>query len=228
MRALGVLEPLLAKPWDYVQQDAEQRLAGYLRCEPDAVQLIVIVGAWHGDEVARMLSHYQSCSFICLEPNPGDYAELAARFRDNDRVVCLPLAASDVTGAVTFHLVERSGTSSLLAPRQDDPRLNKAGVIDVPASRLDDLVELRGLQVDCLWIDAQGAELRVLAGAAETLKRTRTLFLEVATLESSYQDGATMADLAAMLEPLGFTLRSLGTDSANGEGNSLWVRRVGA
>lgn len=214
----------MPKPYAFVQLDLQENLHQYLRCDPGDVELIVIVGAWHGDEVRAMIDRYPRCRFLCLEPNPSDYTVLSRRFAGNPRVQCLQVAASDQSGVATFHEVARPGTSSLLAPRAEDPRLLLAGSFEVETVRLDELDELRrARRIDCLWIDVQGAELKVLHGASALLDSTDAAFLEVATRDSSYVGGATMNELREFLEPRGFSLASLGIDAENGEGNALWL-----
>jgi FkbM family methyltransferase len=50
----------------------------------------------------------------------------------------------------------------------------------VKCVRLDDIIEKDKI-IDFIWVDVQGAEDIVFAGAAETLKRTRYVYTEYAT-----------------------------------------------
>jgi len=51
----------------------------------------------------------------------------------------------------------------------------------VKCIRLDDLETIKDNVIDFMWVDVQGAEDIVFAGAAETLKRTRYVYTEYAT-----------------------------------------------
>jgi FkbM family methyltransferase len=210
----------LPPPYEYVQLDVERRLHEYLGVPPGEVRLVAVVGAWRGHEVGRMLPRYPACRFVCLEPNPPDFAELVDRYAAEERVACVHAAAADVSGTLPLRRTGVKGTASLLEPA----RLDRADEVSVPVVRLDDLDELRGRGLDCLWVDVQGAEDRVLAGAGATLARTRALFLEVATRRSPYVGGASFEALDAVAREAGLRLAALGTDAANGEGNALWLR----
>jgi hypothetical protein len=73
-------------------------------------------------------------------------------------------------------------------------------------------------------MDVQGAEGMVLAGATETLKRTRAIFIEVALTESPYKGAALFPEISARLRADNFMCVGLGTDPGNGTGNAFFVR----
>jgi FkbM family methyltransferase len=223
-RILGIPDYSLPKPYDFVQADVEQNLNLHLGRTPDEIGTIVIVGAWHGREVVRMLERFPAAHFFCFEPNPQDFAVLESRFDGIERVTCFPLAASDAGGTTTFYEVDRPGTSSLFPPDPDDERLPLLGAFEVESVRLDDLPELRTARIDCLWVDVQGAESKVLSGGLQLLARTDALFLEVALHRSAYVGGTTLDELRSLLEPAGFSLHGLGLGHGGVEGNSLWLR----
>jgi hypothetical protein len=74
-----------------------------------------------------------------------------------------------------------------------------------------------------LVVDTQGADLKVLRGATETLKQVDGLLVEVAEAPL-YVGGCTFAELRAFLEPLGFHLRQLRTDAV-GHGDAFFCRK---
>ena len=227
-RILGIADYSLPKPYDFVQADVEQHLHLHLGRRAEEISAIVIVGAWHGNEVVRMLGRFPAAHFFCFEPNPQDYAVLESRFRGNERITCFSVAASDTAGKTSFYEVGRPGTSSLFPPDAGDERLPLVGTFEVETVRLDDLPELRAVRIDCLWIDVQGAEIKVLHGASELLARTDALFLEVALYRSAYVGGAQMEELRELLQPAGFSLHGLGLGHGGAEGNSLWLRSPSA
>jgi FkbM family methyltransferase len=227
-RSLLPLPPAYA----YVQQDAVANLPGYLGAEPGDIRRIVVVGAWHGEEVPEMLERFPNCRVLALEPSREAYAQLSARFAAESRVTCLPVAASDVDGTTTFHETNLDGNGSLLPlARPDDagaftvPGHAETETYDVRTVRLDSLDELRdGEPIHCLWVDVQGLELPVLEGATALIDRVGAAFLEVATAERSYEGATEFSDLHAWMAGRGFRLASLGTDPVNGQGNALWLR----
>lgn len=116
-----------------------------------------------------------------FEPLASNFHLLARNKHLNefDRVTPVKLALSDRAGAVDFFVppVSCSGVGRLVDGPLDDPH----GYVDkVQATTLDAFVAQRGVRrMDFLKIDVEGAELRVLRGGAETLRRLRpTIMIE--------------------------------------------------
>ena len=57
--------------------------------------------------------------------------------------------------------------------------------------------------IDLIWMDVQGAELDVLQGATEILKRTKMVSIEFH--ESQYCGASSAKDIRDLLLPYGFT-----------------------
>lgn len=149
---------------------------------------------------------------IALEPEPANHAALV-RAVDKaglaPRVDVLRAAAAEGPGEL------------LLTLNPDNPadhRLGDSGIA-VPALRLDDLLaERHWPAVTLVKIDVQGAESRVLAGAAETLRRLRPgVFIEI-------DDGALRAagssadELIDRLAGHGYGMYALGQGGARALG----------
>lgn len=112
---------------------------------------------------------------IALEPDPRNYRYLVENIRLNNltNVVALPIAAYSEACTLTLWLGRRSGESSLLA----DWDVTDAAV-KVPARRLDDAVEMVGVdRVDLVKVDVEGAEHHVLEGAVNVLRKYRPILL---------------------------------------------------
>lgn len=218
----------LPPPYEAVQLDVERHLSKYLHVDAAAISRIIVVGAHEGDEVFRMRAAYPKAQFLCFEPNPVSYQHLVEKFRGLDFVAVRQLALADVPGKTRFYEMEMPGNGSLLEPDPDcwatinQSQQNAVSSFEVTLSTLD--LEARGMPVDLLWIDVQGAEARVLAGAQLTLVRTKAVFLEVALVQSPYKGATLFDDLSAQLRFNGFVCVALGIDGWNGTGNALFVR----
>jgi methyltransferase, FkbM family len=98
---------------------------------------------------------------------------------------------------------------------------------DVTLSTLDE--EAKALpQIDLLWMDVQGAEAQVLRGAENTLGKTRSVFLEIALVQSPYKGAELFHGLEQTLTKFGFLCVGLGIDGWNGTGNALFVKDFGS
>jgi FkbM family methyltransferase len=90
--------------------------------------------------------------------------------RMTDRVTIEPAAAGAAAGSADlFHAGDTSGLSRLGSPNADSP----AGVrVRVPVVTLDEYCAAHRLRPDWILVDAEGADLYVLQGAAGLLRDT--------------------------------------------------------
>jgi FkbM family methyltransferase len=218
----------LPPPYETVQLDVERHLPKYLHVDSAAILRIVVVGAHEGDEILRMRAAYPKAQFLCFEPNPASCQRLVEKYRGLDFVDVRQLALADLPGKTWFYEMEMPGNGSLLEPDPvswatiNQSQQNAVSSFEVTLSTLD--LEARGMPVDLLWMDVQGAEARVLAGAESTLVRTKAVFLEVALVQSPYKGAALFDEISASLRTHGFFCVALGVDGWNGTGNALFVR----
>lgn len=136
---------------------------------------------------------------VAFEPAPGNYARLAENVALNGRtnVSMWNVALSDRSAVLDFLDNGISQTGTLLMNARHAQGFRK---IQVQAHRLDEL-ELPA--PDLIKIDCEGAELQVLRGAAETLRRYRpVLHLEVHPLL-----GVSEAEVREFLDSAGYTIQ---------------------
>jgi FkbM family methyltransferase len=221
----------LPPPFESIQFDVERHLQNYLHCSREAISQIVIVGAHEAEELDRLRYNFSRSRFLCFEPNPASYERLVEKFGGLPEVTISKLALSDKRGTAKFFEPELAGNGSLLEPDLKQWALNnqiterKMATFEVTLSTLDE--EAKDLpQIDLLWMDVQGAEGQVLKGAELTLQRTRSIFLEVALVQSPYKGALLFPELQRMLENHGFTCVGLGVDGWNGAGNAFFLKNL--
>jgi FkbM family methyltransferase len=98
-----------------------------------------------------------------FEPEPRNAGFLRRHVQINGRgnVHVVQAAVSDVAGTARFDFGSGTGTG----------RLAQAGALEVRTVRLDDYCAEHGLAPAAIKIDVEGAEMSVLQGARETLRR---------------------------------------------------------
>lgn len=225
----GHPEMELPPAYEAIQLDVERHLHQYLHVSPEDISQVVIVGAHEADEVERLHRLYSGARFLCFEPNPNVFHRLTETFGQRSYVTISPLALSDAPGKARFYELDMPGNGSLLEPDVESWSTfcqwneKKMTSFEVDLSTLDrEAASLGG--VDLLWMDVQGAEGKVLRGAAETLRRTKSVFLEVSLATFPYKGALLFPQINAILQASGFVCVGLGLDAWNGSGNAFFVK----
>ncbi len=220
------------QPYDEIQTDVESRLHEFIRKPAGEVKTIVIVGGYLGYEISRLTQRYPQVELHVFEPSRRYFTQLSARYASFPQIHCHNLAVADVGGTLVFYEGSLDGIGSLLPlktqagpenwiPSGADP----AEHYEVKVTTLDDFAPLAEKNIDLLWCDVQGAELKVLRGSAKILKRVQALFLEVAATKTTYEGQCKLSELQTTLSCQGFYLAGIGLcHSGNGTGNGLWLR----
>lgn len=144
---------------------------------------------------------------VAFEPNPRTVSLLTDNVAASqaNNVVVAPIACTDVEQELTLFDATaggNSGSSSLSAENAGSARQ----AYTVRGRPIDDVVMELGLQrLDVLKADVEGAELLVIRGARNTLKRFQPkLVLEVVP-EQLQNMGTSVEELETMLRNLGYT-----------------------
>jgi FkbM family methyltransferase len=117
-------------------------------------------GAYNGDTLdALMGAGYQIEAVAAFEPDPNNYAKLAAR-PHNFNAMFLPCAVSSSASLVPFD--SGHGTSS---------RIDQRGQLTVQCVTIDEV--LPSFAPNLIKMDIEGAEPDALLGAERTLRRYR-------------------------------------------------------
>lgn len=174
----------------------------YLDVRESPMMLARALRAYEPTKTAALRSVIRpGMTFVDIGGNKGDFSLIAAKaMGDAGRIVCVepepinvewirksiernryasielaPVALAERDGEDTLFLGPKSGWHTLV----EDPSL-VVGTITVPIRTLDSLLAERGIgQVDVLKLDVEGAEDRVLAGAAATLSGVHPMTLLV-------------------------------------------------
>lgn len=132
------------------------------------------VGCHVGAILDMMLRLAPEGRHYAFEPLPHLYSGLVQKYSGRPNVHLHEVALSDTEGEATFHhVVTNPGLSGLLKRRFDRPH-EEVVEIRVKLARLDDLLP-PDLEVRLVKIDVEGAELQVLRGGFEMLRRSRSL-----------------------------------------------------
>lgn len=155
--------------------------------------VVIDVGANVGFFSWKVHSLRPSARIFACEPQSDNLRRLRAVYQvlHIDGAVC-PEACGKAEGEATLYL--RSSVTHSLDPAWHSD-LGPGTTETVPVTTLDKLCSSRGIQgVDLLKIDTEGAEIDVLSGAVDTLRRTRYVVLEYHSTELREQCRRLLTD----------------------------------
>ncbi len=148
---------------------------------------------------------------LAFEPNP----ETATLLRDNlaanhlENVVVEAIACTDKDQQLTLYAapINNTGASSLSETNAEYGDSTALKPFQVRGRPIDDVVkELNLSRVDAIKIDVEGAELQVLRGAVETLKRFHPKIVLEMVPEQLASFHTTPEEVAALIRSTGYTM----------------------
>lgn len=188
-RAVG-RETFMRRGYD---SDVMERLLGIVAAHmgrpPVAGRTFLDIGANIGTTTIPAVVRYGATRVIAFEPAPDAYALLRCNVVLNgldEQVDTLQVAVSDQPGLVTLELSDQNWGDRRVRVRDSAPESDQLGEANwqtaaVRAARFDDLVAELEIDVETIglaWIDTQGHEASVLAGASELLGRQLPMIVE--------------------------------------------------
>ena len=147
------------------------------------------VGANIGTASLAALRYHDASHAVAVEPDPRNFRLLRMNLIANDlepRATAVEAAVTAQDGEVELEMADRNlGDNRVRAtPEAGEPGRygeERRQVVKVPARRLDDIVAAAGIapaDVAVAWVDTQGHEGQVLAGAPELLAARVPFLLE--------------------------------------------------
>ena len=164
-----------------------------LVAKPDPT--ILEIGCNDGSDTLELLRLMPAAKVYCFEPDPRAVTRLKQRFGpDLHKITLSEIAIADKTGPISFYPStgdDRAGdfdqAGSIRTPKNtvlESPWVKFTKPITIKASRLDDwCAENHVREIDFLWMDVQGAEGDVIAGAQNILPHVRYVYTEYSNNE---------------------------------------------
>jgi FkbM family methyltransferase len=185
---------------------------------------ILHIGAHIGQEASFYSSH--GLPVIWIEASPDVFIKLQSNIRGFRKQTAVQALLGDVTDQVNFYMVplDKGQSSSIY---QLNPKFNLGDLTSVQETtleqkKLDDVFKLKDLSSYNYWvIDVQGAELKVLKGATNSLQNCSYLELEVSNFEN-YTGQPLFGEVSAFLKTRGFF--PVFDPPSNFHGNVLFIK----
>lgn len=141
---------------------------------------IIDVGANHGEWTRVALKYFPDAYYTLIEPQDHLRAHVADLLMRNSRIRWVGAGASDTCGSLPFTMFSCDDRSSF-TPTPEAAQANGMRQVEIPVTTLNEVVRSGDApSPDIVKIDAEGFDLRVLAGASELVGKTDIFLLEAA------------------------------------------------
>jgi FkbM family methyltransferase len=185
---------------------------------------IVDVGANQGEYSLWAIKHAGiTGKVIAFEPMDGLYDQLKFNFSLNPKyqnaLYPVKMGLSDTAGKLNLYGKEgeNEGVNTMFPTETHTVMIQEIN-LDTLDSQLS---QLKYKQVDLIKIDVEGAELQVLKGALDTIKKHRPYLMIEINREACLAGGYEPEDIFELLRPIGYTFEKIGL-----RGKRIPVKRV--
>lgn len=183
---------------------------------------IVDVGANHGDWTRTALKYFPDAHYTLVEPQEHLRTYVQDLLARDGRIRWVGAGAGDQVGTLPLTVSHRDDSSSFAFAAE----AAKAGAhqIDVPVTTLNELVRAGNAPFpDIVKIDAEGFDLRVLAGASELVGKTDVFLLE-AMICGGYEN--TLEAVIQAMSGLGYRIVAIHDLNNSPRYGLLWLCEV--
>jgi len=181
---------------------------------------IVDVGANRGNWTRTAMKYFPNARYNMFEPQEKMRAEVADLFENtNVEFHCMGAGPVNSTMKLTQHEWDDSHTFALTSQQAEDLGYPQ---VEVPVVALDDFFKERGLpKIDILKIDAEGWDLEVLKGAANTATQADVVLMEASVLNPVFTN--TVEEVVGAMSRLGFVLFDITDLNRTMKHGALWL-----
>jgi FkbM family methyltransferase len=188
--------------------------------------LFMVIGANFGVWVTALAAAHPTAHVYCFEPTPNTFSGLRDNIALNGlrNVTALQLAVSDSAGVLPFQVTENTSNLNRLAPikssaeDQHRGRFIGAHTTEVRSVMLDDFCKDQGVEkIGFLKIDVEGADVCVLRGARDLLRRRAIELMLIEVDPDNLRElGDSLEELASRIAENGYAFHFLQADGSLG------------
>lgn len=186
------------------------------------------VGCCKGDTIKDYCKKFNLKNIYGFEPNTENFQQLKENLRDFPKVALFNTAVSDCDIETKLYLAGNSSGHSLLSHTMAHSELPHEKVTSI---RLDTWALQNNVQnLDCVKIDTQGNDFRVILGMGNLIKTVKILQAEVWFCEDGYKDSHLFHKVMSYLHEKGLILYNFSalTHAKNARlrwGDAVFLRR---
>jgi FkbM family methyltransferase len=179
---------------------------------------IVDVGAHMGSWTRKALEYFPDAQYTLVEPQDRLKANIQDLLGRGCKITWINAGAADTSGELPFTVSRREDSCSFAPTSVDAGALR----ISVPVTTLNDIVSASNAPLpEMVKIDAEGFDLRVLAGASDLLGKTEIFFVEVAVGCPEFEN--TLANVVRMMDEAGYRVADITDINRSPKYGVLWL-----
>ena len=186
---------------------------------------IIDVGANHGNWTRTALNYFPDSYYTLIEPPDylkKDVQDLLARA--DGKIRWIGAGAGDKAGVLPF-MVSHRDDSSTFALTSEAAEARGLRQMDVPVVTLNEIARDGGAPFpEMVKIDAEGFDLRVIAGASDLLGRTDIFLLETAIFSRDVEN--TLENVMYTMSQAGYHLIDITDLNRSPKDGILWLCEI--
>jgi FkbM family methyltransferase len=173
--------------------------------------VILEAGAHVGFDTAQFAMLYPKAIIHAFEPVPDIYKQLEENTQKFSNVIRYKKALGLQNGKDFIYVSTGGvqGSSSLLAPEKHTelfPEVSFQNQIEIETIKMDTWAEQNKINnIDFMWLDMQGYELKVLSQGLKTISKTKAIYMEV-NLEELYKGCPLKNEVIETMKSYGFSV----------------------
>lgn len=179
---------------------------------------IIDVGANKGTWTRRTLQYFPEALYTLIEPQDHLKTHIQDLVDHGCKITWINAGVADHSGSLPFAVSYRddSGTFASIPVDSSAPR------IPVRVTTLNELVSAASAPPpEMVKIDAEGFDLKVLAGASDLLGKTEIFFVEVTICNSDYEN--TIAKVIHRMDECGYKVVDITDINRSPKYGVLWL-----
>lgn len=190
--------------------------------------VIFEAGAHKGKDTVKLSKIWPEGKIYAFEPVPELYQKLRENTKKLKNVHTYMIALGEISGTNRLYISSGTsdGSSSLLSPKEHlnvYPTVKFDKLLQVKTITLDEWAKTNNINnIDFMWLDLQGMELKVLKSGLTLLKTVKVIYTEAMIVEQ-YEGQNLYPDIKEWLQDQGFYIEI--EKFFRGSGNILFVRK---
>ncbi len=178
------------------------------------------VGCYRGEILDLMQKASPKGQHFGIEPIPIQYEFLTKKYLHHGNCTIHNIAASNTSGIANFNFVTSNPSYSGLKKRDYDKPNEVDLTIQVKTELLDNVIP-SNIPIDLIKIDVEGAEMQVLEGAVNIIKRNKPIIVFEHGIGASDHYGTTPDKLFRFFDVLSMKISTLDNFLSNKDSLSL-------